>query len=257
MYLRCDVHDSPKTWKAWLALAELWYNSSLHTSLDCSPFKALYGYEPNLGAVPSIQQETSPQVPDIIEHRELHLQSLKQHLARAQNRMKLLTDQKHQDFQFSVGDKVLLKLQPYTQSSVARRPYPKLAFKYYGPYTVMELVGSVAYRLQLPEGSLIHPIFHISQLKPFSADYTPVYDSLLATTDLEVANTEPEKIIDRRLVKKGNTAIPQAKLSWVGLPESATTWEDYHVVKHRFPNAPAWGQAGSSAGGGVTPGGDH
>jgi hypothetical protein len=49
MYLRCSVQDSPKTWKAWLPLAELWYNSSFHTSIGCSPFKALYGYDPDLG----------------------------------------------------------------------------------------------------------------------------------------------------------------------------------------------------------------
>jgi len=59
--------------------------------------------------------------------------------------MKLLADQKCQDFTFSVGDQVLLKLQPYTQSTVASKPYPKLAFKYFGPYTVLERVGSVAY----------------------------------------------------------------------------------------------------------------
>jgi transposase InsO family protein len=51
MYLRCAVHNSPKQWKQWLPLAELWYNSSLHTSLGCSPFKALYGYDPNLGVI--------------------------------------------------------------------------------------------------------------------------------------------------------------------------------------------------------------
>ena len=85
MYLRCVVQDSPKSWKSWLALAELWYNSSLHTALGYSPFKALYGYEPNLGAVPSIPSDTSPSVAEIIEHREQHLQSLKQDLARAQN----------------------------------------------------------------------------------------------------------------------------------------------------------------------------
>jgi hypothetical protein len=46
MYLRCAIHSSPKQWKSWLALAELWYNSNFHTSLGCSPFKALYGYDP-------------------------------------------------------------------------------------------------------------------------------------------------------------------------------------------------------------------
>jgi hypothetical protein len=46
MYLRSAIHDSPKQWKSWLPLAELWYNSSYHSSLGCSPFKALYAYEP-------------------------------------------------------------------------------------------------------------------------------------------------------------------------------------------------------------------
>jgi len=159
MYLRCAVQDSPKSW---LSLAELCYNSSLHSALGCSPFKALYGYEPNIGAIPSIPSSTSTSVAEIIEHHELHLQSLKEHLARAQNRMKQVADTKCTDYQFTVGDKVLLKLQPYTQSTVANRPYPKIAYKYFGPYTILEKVGSVAYRLQLPEGSMIHPIFHIS-----------------------------------------------------------------------------------------------
>ena len=94
MYLRCSVQDSPKAWTQWLSLAELWYNSSYHTALGCSPFKALYGYEPNVGAVPNVLASTSNTVAEIIENRELHLQALKIHLAKAQNRMKLLADQK-------------------------------------------------------------------------------------------------------------------------------------------------------------------
>jgi hypothetical protein len=61
--------------------------------------------------------------------------------------MKLSADKKRKDYSFSVGDKVLLKLQPYTQSTVANRPYPKLSYKFYGPYTIPDKVGTAAYKL--------------------------------------------------------------------------------------------------------------
>ena len=146
----------------------------------------------------------------MVQDREIHMQSLKQHLLHAQSRMKLQTDKQRSDLQFQPGEKVLLKLQPYVQTSVANRPYPKLAFKYYGPYTVLERVGPVAYRLQLPEGRLIHPVFYISQLKSFHADYSPVYSDLPKVRDLSIVDAVPEAILERRMVKKGNVVIPQA-----------------------------------------------
>lgn len=60
MYLRCAVHDSPLKWKSWLPLAELWYSSAFHTSLGCSPFKALYGYEAHFGTLlPTLNHQHS------------------------------------------------------------------------------------------------------------------------------------------------------------------------------------------------------
>ena len=194
MFLRCSVQDSPKSWKSWLSLAELWYNSSCHSSLGCSPFKALYGYEPNLGAVPGVSDNTSTEVADVIANRAAHLESLKTHLSQAQNKMKVMADRNKTDFQLQVGDHVLLKLQPYTQSSVANRPYPKLAYKFYRPYKILERIGKVAYKLQLPYHALIHVVFHISQLKLFVPDYTPVYDTLPMTTDLEASAAVPHDI---------------------------------------------------------------
>jgi len=79
-----------------------------------------------------------------------------------------------------------------------------------------------------------------------------VFDTLPVTTDLEAAAAVPDRIIDRRLVKKGNTTIPQVKVLWTSLHQSTATWEDYHVLRQRFPDAQAWGQASSSAGGSVT-----
>lgn len=73
MYLRCSDQDSPKTWKSWLSLAELWYNSSSHSSLGCSPFKALHGYDPNLGAAPLPTCTEPSSVTDVVTGRETHL----------------------------------------------------------------------------------------------------------------------------------------------------------------------------------------
>jgi hypothetical protein len=166
--------------------------------------------------------------------------------------MKLQADRKRTELSFQVGDKVLLKLQPYVQTSVANILYPKLAYKYYGPYEVVQKIGAVAYKLQLPPNSLIHPVFHISQLKPYTPDYRPVFEELPTVTDLTATTVDPEHILDRRLVKKGNVAIPQVKIKWTHLPEAAATWEDYNIIKTRFPSSAAWGQAGSSVGGYVT-----
>ena len=120
---------------------------------------------------------------------------------------------------------MLLKLQPYAQSSVVNRPFPKLAFKYFGPYQVLERIGSAAYRLALLEGSLVHPVFHISQLKPFTPDYTPVYTQLPLLADLSATELEPESVLDRRLVKKGNRAVPQILVKWANIPQASATWE--------------------------------
>jgi hypothetical protein len=75
--------------------------------------------------------------------------------------------------------------------------------------TVTECIGKVAYRLELPRDSKIHPVVHVSQLKPFIADYSPVFSELPITTDIEAAQVVPEAMLNRRLVRRGNSATPQ------------------------------------------------
>jgi hypothetical protein len=190
-------------------------------------------------------------VAGVVAERATQIELLKHHLTAAQNRMKIYADNKRTDRLFQVGDKVLLKLQPYAQTTVVNRPYPKLAYKFFGPYTVLERIGQAAYRLELPAASKIHNVFHVSQLKEFRPDYSPVFADLPNIPALDVMETEPEKILDQRLVKKGNAALPQVLIKWKHLPEDSATWEDWTTLKSKFPSVSSWGQATSSGGGPV------
>ena len=45
-YLRCVTRQNPHNWQTWLSLAEFWYNTNYHNSLELTPFQALYGIPP-------------------------------------------------------------------------------------------------------------------------------------------------------------------------------------------------------------------
>jgi hypothetical protein len=103
---------------------------------------------------------------------------------------------------FQVGEMVLLKLQPYAQHSVVNRSCPKLAFKFYGPYKVLERIGEVAYRLELPAEAQVHPVFHISQLKAFTPNHVSVFSTLPRYEDLSKQGVVPLEILDRDWSKR-------------------------------------------------------
>jgi hypothetical protein len=76
-----------------------------------------------------------------LQERALMTDVVKQHLLRAQVRMKTQADKHRSEVQFSVGDQVFLKLQPYVQSSLAHMAHQKLSFMYFGPYVITELTA--------------------------------------------------------------------------------------------------------------------
>jgi hypothetical protein len=112
------MSSTPRQWLKWLPLAELWHNFSCRTTLKCSPFKALYGLDPSFGSVLILSDTNNSAVQDSLLERQQFLEMLKQNLTRAQQKMKNAADANRSDRRFHVGELVLLKLQPYAQSTV-------------------------------------------------------------------------------------------------------------------------------------------
>jgi hypothetical protein len=54
------------------------------------------------------------------------------------------------------------------------RPSNKLDYKLISPYTILEQIGSKAYKLDLPSSVRIHPVFHISLLEPAQPRNEPI-----------------------------------------------------------------------------------
>jgi hypothetical protein len=241
-YLRCFVHACPTKWNSWLPLAKYWYNSSFHSALGQTPFTVLYGYEPRHFGL-SVDSANTP-IPTLFEwlsERTIMQDVIRQHLLRAQQRMKRQSDKSRSEHQFAVGDWVFLKLQPYVQSSVSHRSSQKLAFRFFGPYIVIERIGSVAYHLALPEIAAIHPVFHVSQLKT-SHGSEPIPTSL-PNSVVQV----PKQVLQHRWTS-GDHPIEQGLIRWSHMPASLATWENLEQLKQQFPRAPAWGHAGSQGG---------
>ncbi|XP_015084212.1 uncharacterized protein LOC107027599 [Solanum pennellii] len=215
-YLRCFCSDKPLLLPSYLPLAEWWYNTTYHTAIRCTPFEVLYGQKPPIHLPYLVGEAANEMVDRSLEAREAIIELLKFHIRRAQQRMKDLANRHRSDRVFAVDDWVYLKLQPYRQVSVVARPFNKPTTKYYGPYIIDARVGAVAYKLLLPVDVLIHPIFHVSQLKrchegPRDISHPPVQQ--LSSPYYPT----PDTILERRLVKKGNKVVCQVLVQWLGL----------------------------------------
>ncbi|GJS56507.1 zinc finger, CCHC-type containing protein [Tanacetum coccineum] len=210
-YLRCFTSDTPKKWAMWLSWAEYWYNTSFHSSIKTTPFKALYGWD--LPRLVFYRMSTSPlfKVDEYLQEMDRILIELKGHLAIAQQLMKTKADNYHKDVQFKVGEFMYLKLKPYRQRFIARRMNEKLAPKFFGPFKVVEKISKgnhfVLVRWKYFPGyeatCMSDPLFDIYQNVKSTKDLWDLLESKYMAEDAYskkflVSNFNNYKMIDSR-----------------------------------------------------------
>ncbi|GJU26313.1 hypothetical protein Tco_1164934 [Tanacetum coccineum] len=111
--------------------------------------------------------------------------------------------------EFQVGDKVMIKVSPW-KGVIHFGKRGKLNPRYIGPFKVLEKVGSIAYKLELPEElSRVHNTFHVSNLKKCYADEPLVVslDGLHFDDKLQFVE-ELVEIMDREVKRLKRSRIP-------------------------------------------------
>ncbi|GJQ99066.1 putative reverse transcriptase domain-containing protein [Tanacetum coccineum] len=235
--LRACAIDFGKGWVNHLPLVEFSYNNSYHASIKAAPFEALYGRKcrsPVCWAEVGQVQLTGP---EIVQETTEKIIQIKQRMQVARDRQKSYADLKRKPMDFQVGDKVMLKVLPW-KGVVRFGKRGKLNPRYVGPFKVLEKVGSVAYKLELPEElSRVHNTFHVSNLKKCYADepLAVPLDGLHFDDKLHFVE-EPVEIMDREVKRLKRSRILIVKVRWNSRRGPEFTWEREDQFRKKYPH---------------------
>ncbi|KAK2355410.1 hypothetical protein QL285_092825 [Trifolium repens] len=233
--LRACVLDDRGSWDDVLPLIEFTYNNSFHASIGMAPYEALYGRRCQTPLCWYQDGESMIVGPEMVQQTTDKVRKIRAMMKVAQDRQKSYADRRQRPLEFEEGDHVFLRVTPTTGVGRALKA-KKLTPKFIGPYQILERIGKVAYRIALPPIlSLIHDVFHVSQLRK----YTPDPSHVITPDDIQLRDNlsfevPPIKIADRKMKRLRTKEIPLVKV--IGNEATGdTTWELESKKRELYP----------------------
>ncbi|GJR03751.1 putative reverse transcriptase domain-containing protein [Tanacetum coccineum] len=136
-----------------------------------------------------------------------------------------------------VGDKVMLKVSPW-KGEIRFGKWGNLNPRYIGHFKILARVGTIAYRLELPEKlSRVHSTFHVLNLKKCLSDEPLAIqlDEIHIDKKLNFIE-EPGEIMDREVKRLKQSHIPIMKVRWNSRRGPKYTWEREDQMQKKYPH---------------------
>ncbi|TYK27644.1 putative polyprotein [Cucumis melo var. makuwa] len=194
--------------------------------------EVLYGRKPPSLISYGVGDTSNSSLAEQLSERDTVLAALRDPLLLAQQQMKQYADMKRRHVEYAIGDWVFLKIRPYRQLSLRKKRNEKLSLEFFGPYEIVERVGPVAYKLDLPATTSIHPVFHVSQLKKFVGDKAGVQPTIQFLNENYEWQAQPEEALKYQKNSNGGWEV---LIRWKDLPEHEASWECYDEIQRLYP----------------------
>ncbi|KAH7306901.1 hypothetical protein KP509_22G036400 [Ceratopteris richardii] len=135
---------------------------------------------------------------------------------------------------FQEGDRVFLQVPLGSSLTVGQKP--KLSPRFCGPWTIIKKISDVAYKLQLPNNCKVHPVFHVSKLRPYISRDENCVDGLVALENRVSTLDDPFLVHDKKEQKLRNHSILEYLVAWTSRPLTDATWKSKALIHKHFPS---------------------